>query len=608
MKSFGTGISSVVVFLALAPAAYSQQASPSLQLNDKEYFEMPGLNVMSFRSSFWHVFVNVVLVVALLAIPVCSCARTLDEKVFNVRDFGAVGDGKVLDTTSITKAIQAANAAGGGRVLFPPGVYLSGTFELLSNVTLDLQANAVILGSPNLADYGAISPFGFAHVYGENSTGEGNLVGIVVARNAENIAIIGQGAIDGNADIFYDFKKPHFGMDFDPQYTRQGKDFQKSMLELGDGPVETKDAGRPGTMIVFTHSRNILVRDVTFRNAPNWTFHLNQSSRAVIQGIHIVNSLLLPNNDGIDCLGCHDVHISDCDIAAGDDDFAFYGSEDVGVTNCSLVSHSAGIRMENTRWATFSDLTIHSNRGIGIFERSGTTANVTFSNIAIETHLLTGHWWGKAEPIFVTVGPPSAGITPDVHDVHFSNIFGTAEAGMVLYGDENAWLKGITFDQVRFTIRSPRKEVAKLAGGNFDFRWTAGNLARAVFKHDIPAFYLRFVEGMQIHGLHLDWEVDLPEYFSNAIECEDFRDLSIDRFEGRAARTDIDLATISLLRGNGVSIVNSKALSGTGTFLRIESVTGEGLFAVNDLREARRAFLKDAGGFALVGNLISKKP
>src|SRR5271166_6847501 len=99
-----------------------------------------------FRSSFWYVFVTVVLLVALLAILACYCARTLDEKVFNVRDFGAVGDGKVLDTTSITKAIQVANAAGGGRVIFPPGVYLSGTFELLSNVTLDLQANAVILG------------------------------------------------------------------------------------------------------------------------------------------------------------------------------------------------------------------------------------------------------------------------------------------------------------------------------------------------------------------------------------------------------------------------------------------------------------------------------
>ena len=474
-------------------------------------------------------------------------------------------------------------------------------------MTLDLQANAVILGSANLADYGAISQFGFAHVYGENSTGEGERVGIIVARNAENIAIIGQGAVDGNADLFYDFKKPHYGQDFDEQYTRQGKEFQKSMLALGDGPVETKAAGRPGTMIVFTNSRNIVVRDVSFRNAPNWTFHLNHSSHAVVQGLHILNSLLLPNNDGIDCLGCRDVHISDCDIAAGDDDFAFYGSDDVGVTNCSLVSHSAGIRMENTRWATFSDLTIHSNRGIGIFERTGTTANVSFSNIAMETHLLTGHWWGKAEPIFIAVGPPSAGKTPDVHDVHFSHVFGTAEAGMVLYGDEQAWLKNITLEQVRFTIRAPRKEVAELAGGNFDFRWTAGSLARAVFKHDIPGLYLRFVDGMDIHGLYLDWEKELPDYFAEAIECEDFRNLSVDRFAGRAAKSDSNLTTVSLCRGEGVSITNSKALPGTGTFLGTESISGQRLFALNDLREAKRAFSNDAGGFSLTGNLMPSK-
>jgi len=573
-----------------------------------------GICAAGIRGPHRHAIFAVVFFLIPLGISDSSRARTFDEppppaeKVFNVREFGAVGDGEALDTPAIARAIHAASAAGGGRVVFPPGVYLSGTFELLSNITIDLQANAVILGSPNLADYGTISQFGFAHIYGENSTGEGNLVGVIVARNAENIAIVGQGAIDGNADVFFDFQKPHFGMDFDPQYTRQGKDFQKSMLELGDGPVETKDAGRPGTMIVFTNSRNVLVRDITLRNAPNWTFHLNKASRAVIQGIHISNSLLLPNNDGIDCLGCRDVHISDCDISAGDDDFAFYGSADVGVTNCSLVSHSAGIRLEDTRWATFSDLTIHSNRGIGIFERSGTTANVSFSNLAIETHLLTGHWWGKAEPIFIAVGPPAGGKSPEVHDVHFSNIFGTAEAGMVLYGDEKAWLKGITIDQVRFTIRSPRKEVAKLAGGNFDFRWTAGTLARAIFKHDIPALYLRFVKGVQIDGLRLDWDEDLPNYFSDGIECEDFRDLSIDRFESRAARANANLATVSLLRGQGISIVNSKALPGTGDFLKAENVTGKGLFALNDLREAKRAFSKNSGGFTLTGNLMPSKP
>ena len=523
---------------------------------------------------------------------------------YDVRTYGAKGDGRTLDTRSIQRAIQNAHAAGGGRVLFPPGTYVSGTIELLSNVTLELEAGSVLLGSSNLADYGSISQYGFAHEYGKNSTGEGERVGIIVARNVENIAIVGQGAIDGNADIFYDFQKPHYGMDFDPQYTRQGKDFMKSMLELGDGPVETKPAGRPGTMIAFTQAKGIVLRDVTLRNAPNWTLHLNQSQRAVIHGIHIVNSVLLPNNDGIDCLGCKDVHISDCDIAAGDDDFAFYGSEDVGVSNCSLVSHSAGIRVENTRFGVFSNLTIHSNRGIGIFERSGTTANLTFANIAIETQLLTGHWWGKAEPIFIAIGPPQEGKTPEVRDVHFLNVFGEAEAGMVVYGDEKAWIHNLTFEQIRFRIRAPRKNVAELDGGNFDFRWTARDISRALFQHDIPGLYFRYLDGFQVRGLRLEWNKDLPDYFSDGIEAEDFRGLTLDRFEGSEAREKSGRAAIVLRRGVNVSVTNSAALAGTSIFLSLEDVKDEGLFSGNDLRQAKRAFAAGSGQFQLSGNLM----
>jgi polygalacturonase len=174
-------------------------------------------HAVSFRGWLRNGFLWVTALIVLLGIVAFAGARGDDdpglphptEGTFNVKEFGAVGDGKALDTAAISNAIRAANAAGGGKVVFPAGVYLSGTFELLSNVTLDLQANSVILGSPRLADYGAISQFGFAHVYGENSTGEGSLVGIIVARNAENTAIVGQGAIDGNADVFFDFQKPH---------------------------------------------------------------------------------------------------------------------------------------------------------------------------------------------------------------------------------------------------------------------------------------------------------------------------------------------------------------------------------------------------------------
>jgi polygalacturonase len=103
-----------------------------------------------------------------------------------------------------------------------------------------------------------------------------------------------------------------------------------------------------------------------------------------------------------------------------------------------------------------------------------------------------------------------------------------------------------------------------------------------------------------------DYGAISTEYFSQAIECEDFRDFSIDGLESRAANGTA--ATVSLRRGRGVSILNSRALPGTGTFLQTAEVTGEGLFALNDLRKAKRAFSKDPGGFSLTGNLMPPKP
>lgn len=528
--------------------------------------------------------------------------------IFDVRDFGATGDGKTLDTPAISKAIQAAAASGGGSVLVPPGTYLTGTFELLSNVELNLSASAVILGSKNVADYAKMTDYGFGKTYGVNSTGEGDLVGIIVARNAQNIAIVGQGVIDGSADDFYDFKKPHYGMDFDPRYTRQGDQFLKSMLETGDGPVETKPAGRPGTMIVFFNCQNIVVRDVTLRNAPNWTFHLGNSREAVLTGIHILNSLLLPNNDGIDCIVCRDVHVSDCEIRAGDDDFAFFGSVDVSVTNCSLVSHSSALRIEDTRSSVFTNLSIHSNRGIGIYERSGTSADLIFADIAIETQLLTGHWWGKGEAIFIAVGPPrDDGKRGDVRDVRFSNIAGEVEGGLVMYGDTDSWIHNVHLDQIALKVRTPRTQAAELAGGNFDFRWTATSLANAVFKHDIPGLYCRYVDGLKIHDVRLTWAENLPDYFSNAIECEDFHHLDLDQFEGRQASVASQAPAIVLRRGQDVSVRNSKAAPGTSTFLSAFEVGGEGLFVDNDLRAAKQVFDAGPHRFLMSGNYLPRK-
>lgn len=543
---------------------------------------------------------------------------------FDVRNFGATGDGKTLDTQAIQNAIRAANKAGGGTVVFLPGTYLSGTLELLSNVTLDVEAGAVILGSGDVAQYGAIHDFGFGHVYGLNATGAGDKVGLIVARNANNIGIVGQGAIDGNSDAFIDASKPHYTLDFDPKYTRQGEGFMRAVLQTGDGPIDFRPQGRPGTMIVLFHCKNVLLRDVTLRNAPNWTLHLQTVEGAVMDGVHIINDLRIPNNDGVDCYSCRSVHFSNCEIRAGDDDFAIVGSEDITVTNCSLTSNSSGIRLEDTRSSVFSNLTIHANRGIAIYESgNGTTSSILFSGIVIDTHLLTGHWWGKGEPIYVVVGRIAVGKTIDqnadlqdlyaapgkasgqggvVRDIHFSNISAEAEGGIVLYGDPKVPMEGISLDRIRLHLRVTRKDVNAAVGGNFDFRWTANSLKTAVFEHDIPGLYARCVKGLEINGLEVQWAHAMPAYYSSALEVEDANNVSIDRFEGRQASAGSGDPVIALKRVKGVSIRDSRAAEGASTFLSISQVTGEELFEGNNLSRARQAFNAKTT-FTLSGNL-----
>ncbi len=541
----------------------------------------------------WRKFVSLIFLAAsLLAVPLRSQTAPTADGICNVRTFGAKGDGSVLDTLAITSAIHACAQAGGGTVLFPAGTYLTGTFELVSNITLQLESGATILGSPNISDYAKLADYSMGRTYGVNSSGEGLLVGIIVARDAHNIAIVGRGTINGQGDSFMDLTTPHVGLDFDKNYVRNPDAFDAGVRDLQYGPVLPKQGGggRPGTMIIFLNCKNVLVRDVTLRSSPNWTLHLQNTEQATLSGLHIDNDLRIPNNDGIDCIDCRHVHVSDSDIQAGDDDLAIFASEDVNVTNCSLVSRSAAIRLESTRFSTFDNLSIHSNRGIGMFHGTNSgesTQSVLFSNITMQTKLISGHWWGKAEPIYIAVSPCSeAECKGSVRDVTFSNITAEAESGILIYGAEHNPIQGLTFDRVRLKIIAPEPAIARSMGGNFDLRWTARNLHEGIFKHDIPAVYCRWVQDVHVHGLELEWGDNLPDYFSDGIHCERFRNITIDQFEGRQAQTDG--AALAFSDGAGLSITGSTAIPGTSTFLQLSNVTDRRAFVNYDLTSAKR--------------------
>ena len=175
--------------------------------------------------------------------------------VCDVRRFGAKGDGVTIDTGAVSAAIAACVKQGGGTVYFGPGRYVIGTVQVYSHIHLLLESGAALVGSPDIHDYLPSSPFGFARHYGVDITGEGTVLGMLIAKNAEDVSIDGHGEIDGQSSVFMSMQTSHGGSDYDERYVRNPQKFQAAMSGVEYGPVEPN--GRPGTMIVFFHCANV---------------------------------------------------------------------------------------------------------------------------------------------------------------------------------------------------------------------------------------------------------------------------------------------------------------------------------------------------------------
>src|SRR5208283_1461147 len=166
--------------------------------------------------------------------------------------------------------------------------------------------------------------------------------------------------------------------------------------------------------------------------------------------------------------------------------------------------------------------------------------------------------------------------------------------------------KDLNFDHIKLRIIAPSAKTSESVGGNFDLRWTATSLSNAIFKHDIPGMYCQYVEGLRIHDFELEWGEGLPPYFSNGMECENFRDLEIDGFSGRQARASSQDAVIVLKDGQGVTIRNSRAAEGAGTFVSLSRVRQERLFVNNDLGAAKRAMIPATSSFKIYRNILPR--
>jgi polygalacturonase len=267
-------------------------------------------------------------------------ALAAEAKAFNVRDYGARGDGRTLDTAAINRAVEACAAAGGGRVVLPPGRYLSGTVKLASDLDFVLDAGATLVGSPELADYKSKSSAWHR--------------ALVLADGAKKVRISGQGTIDGNRV-------------FDPH----GEEHMRG----------------PHT-IVLGHCRDVTIRDLTIRDSGNYAIFFELTDCVQIRNVKINGGW-----DGVHFRGsrdepCRDVTIADCRFATGDDSIAGRYWERVRVSNCVLNSSCNCVRLIGPA----THLSIEKCRMYGPGEHPHRTSNRR--NCLAGLNLQPGSWDG----------------------------------------------------------------------------------------------------------------------------------------------------------------------------------------------------------------------
>jgi polygalacturonase len=492
--------------------------------------------------------------VILVIISLVGFKSQAQSQNVSISQYGAVGDGKTLNTEAIQKAIDVQFEAGGGTVLVPPGVFKTGTIYLKSNINLHLTNGAVLLGSEKLSDYGIYS--------------NGNQLGMIFAQDAENISITGFGMIDGNGRAYvYPNRVKDLPIEI-KQYTRQGMAYLDTLKGIQDGPVVPFERKRPYQMVLMSGVKNLHMRDVTFADSPFWGVHVADSDGITITGVRVRNSLLMANADGLNFTSSSNIVISNCDIIAGDDALAFSGysvhhelpgyrnirrtSENVTVSNCLLQTRSAGIRVggidqNDLKNYRFDNISIYgSNRGIGIFvHQDGSISDIHFSNMTIQTRLHSGDWWGNGEPIHISVieGAPVEKKLGTLKNVSFTNISAESEQGILVYGDDKAIVEQIRFRNIHLFIKNGLLQDEY--GGNFDLRPTTA-LSKNLFKHDIPGIYLKNASFVSLSDVHVNWEANMHKNFKHGLWLENVQDLEIRESKIRAPRkTDLELYRVN---------------------------------------------------------------
>jgi len=239
------------------------------------------------------------------------------NKDFSIIQFGGKGDGITDCTQAFSTAIKECNRSGGGNVIVPAGKFLTGPIHLLSNVNLHLEKDAIVLFKTDPSAY--LPPV----IVSWEGIEAMNYSPLIYAYGQENIAITGEGTLDGQSsnEFWWPWKgKKEFGWVEGQPNQEIGRIKLKAMAFDGL-PVEKRIIGDGGYLrpdfIQFFRCKNILIEDISILRSPNWEINLVLSENITVSGIKINSHG--PNNDGIDVCSSKNVLIENSTFDTGDD-------------------------------------------------------------------------------------------------------------------------------------------------------------------------------------------------------------------------------------------------------------------------------------------------
>ena len=499
----------------------------------------------------------------LAAVPLVAA-----EQVVDVRELGAVPDGKTLSTEAIQKAIDHCGAAGGGTVYFPPGTYLSGTLFLKSHVTLHLEAGATLQGSPRLADYPVVKSKTV-----ESRTNLYNLRSLIFAEDLDAVSIVGRGTLDGSGAAYKDM---------------------------------AHDGRRPLILRVI-NCRDVLVENIQMQNSGFWNQHYLACRRVRVQGIRVFNHATY-NVDGVDIDGCRDFVVSNCFIDSDDDAVCLKSTldrpcENVLISNCVISSHCNAIKMGTDSTGGFVNVAITNcsiisprdskviygiQRGIsGIsleLVNGGRMDRIAVSNVTID---------GVEVPLFVRLGNRGTGFVlkrakaeetvpvGTARNISFANILATraGKTGCSVVGLPRHCVENISFNNV--TIRSEgggKRQWASAAIKEHPDWYPEGTMFGKLPAHGL---YCRHVRGLTLTDVRL--LTDKPDQ-RHALVLDDVEEANVSGLScSHAAAAP---AIVRMVQARNVLTRGCQPLAADGVFLRLEG--------------------PDTAGIALLGNDFSR--